>query len=348
MSAYGAAAAVGTDATEADNAMVWRPGQAGHYEVWYLTMNHRASRTGYWIRYTLEAPTHGDAYAQLWFAFFSKDDPTKNFAINRRVPIASLVAQAAPFQVTIGDAVLRHDAMKGALSGDGHRVSWDLTWLPAARTHRHLPDLIYSTSFADTRVLSPNLDVPVRGTIEVDGATYTMDGEPGGQTHVWGRKHAHEWAWGHCNAFEGRRGAALETLTARLKRRGVVLPALTVLTLYIDGERLGFTDFTDTLLGRGRFGTGTYTFAAQGAFARVEGEFTCRPEDMILTEYADPDGEAAWCANTETADLRVRVWRRAFLGRWREDHVLHAAGTGHFEVAKRSPDPAIITRHVVV
>jgi hypothetical protein len=352
MSAY---AAVASDtrtlsvATEADNRMIWDGASRGHYEVWYLTFNHVASRTGFWIRYTLESPLHGAPYAQLWFAFFDALDPRNGFALNRRLPIDRLRTQASPFEVAIDEARLHHDRMTGGLDGEGHSARWDLSWLPARETHRHLPGVIYRTSFADTRVLSPNLDVPVRGSVTVDGRTFTLDGDPGGQTHVWGRKHAHEWAWGHCNAFSGRRGAALETLSVRLRRRGVVLPALTLTTLYLDGEAHRLNGFPHLAWNRGRFGTARYQFIARSADVRLTGEYACRPEDMVLTEYADPDGDPAYCANTEVADLRVTVHRRSRVWRrWQEQARLEADKTGHFEVAGREPDPAIARRHVTV
>jgi hypothetical protein len=337
-------------ATERDNLMVWDRAAGGHYEVWYLTFNHLASKTGYWLRYTLESPQpgHGNPYGELWFAFFDSATPRNGFALHKRFPIDRFTAGSAPFEIGIGDAVLGHDRARGAIEGDGHRASWDLTWLPAATTHRHLPDVVYKTTFADTRVLSPNLDVPIRGKVVVDGRELVLEGDPGGQTHLWGRKHAHAWAWGHCNSFEGRRGTALEVLSPHLKRRGVILP-LTVGALYLDGEPLRFTSFADTLLNRADFGTARYRFRLRGADARIAGEFACRPEDMVNTEYVDPDGETLSCANTCVADLRVTVWRRSRLWkRWQEQARLVAPRSGHFEVGGRAPDPAVPRRHVLV
>lgn len=336
--------------TEADNAPIWDGQKRKHYEVWYLTLNHRASRTGFWIRYILEAPVagRGEPYAEVWFAFFDAADPQRNFGLHQRYPLSAFRAQATPFAVGIGPHRLGHDAATGALAGNGHEARWNLSWLPAQHTYRQLPDLIYKTTFADTRVLTPNLDVPFRGTITVDGRDYVCDGEPGGQTHLWGRKHAAAWAWGHCNAFEGRRGAALETLSARLERRGVLLPPLTVVGLELDGERLAWNGVRHLPLGRGRWSTARYAFQAASPEARIEGEYTCRPEDMILAEYADPDGDPCFCANTEVADLRVRVWRRSLLGRFKEAARLSAPQTGHFEIAARQPDAAITRKHVLL
>jgi hypothetical protein len=358
MTSYGATAtgeAVLAGATVADNIPIWDGTRRGHYEVWYLTVNHRPSKTGFWIRYTLEAPTDPshEPYAQLWFAAFFADEPTRNFALNRRFPVSALQADAAPFQVTIGDAVLGHGHARGALQGNGHAASWDLRWLPAATTHRHLPDLIYATPFADTRVLSPNLDVPVRGTITIDGQRLELDGEPGGQTHVWGRKHAHAWAWGHCNAFEGQRGAAFETLTAQLKRGPFVLPPLTVATLYLDGAVHRFTGLRDTLRNRGRFASdergARYQLTAQDGTTRLVGEFVARPQDLVGAVYADPDGDPAYCANTEVGDLVLTLWqRRGLLGRWQETAQLRATGTAHFEVGSRRPASTVMQPHVTV
>ncbi len=339
------------DATVADNRRVWDGARRGHYEVWYLTCSHLASRTGFWIRYTLEAPLpgHGEPNAQLWFASFDHGDPGKNIAINRRFPMGEHSAQDAPFTVRVGpDAQLGHGGARGTLAGDGHKVRWDLRWLPAERTYHQLPRLVYKTGFADTKVLTPNLDVPLRGEIEIDGRTVRFEGDPGGQTHLWGRKHAHEWAWGHCNAFEGKRGAALEALTVRLKRRGLVLPPLTVLGLELDGELLRWGELRHTPFTRGAYSTGHYRFSAVSATARLEGEYSCRPEDMTLAEYHDPDGEPSYCANTCAGDLRLTLHRRGWLGRFREAARLHAPGTGHFEVGMRSADPAITRRHLTI
>lgn len=335
--------------TEADNHRRWDGSSPGHYEVWYLTFNDLASNTGYWIRYTLEAPLpgHGDAYAQLWFARFDAKDPSRTFGINRKFPIAAMTATTSPFSVAIAGNQLGHDRMKGTLAGDGHDARWDLTWTPATRTHRFLPDLMYARGgVGETTVLSPNHDVSVKGTITVDGQTLTIGG-PGGQTHVWGKKHANAWAWAHCNGFEDRPGAAMEALTVRLKRRGVTLPPLTIATLYLDGETFGFNQFRHTAFNRGEFGTASYRFRTWSPTARMEAELTCRPEDMVVAPYFDPDGEPSYCANTEVADLRLTVYRRSGT-KWLAAAELVAPRRGHFEVGGRERDAAIAKDHVTL
>jgi len=241
--------------------------------------------------------------------------------------------------------------MKGALSGAGHSVAWDLRWQPAPRLHRHLPDAAYRGKWADTQVLSPNLNVYARGSITVDGESYELDAAPLGQTHLWGRKHAYSWAWSHCNAFAGDRGAALETLTVRLRRGSVVLPKLTLLSLYLDGsepDKIEFRDFWKLPLARSEYGTGRYHLLAADAQFKIEIELTCRPDDMVLAEYVDPDGDPVFCHNTECADARVTIHRRSTFGRFHEWRTLHSERGAHFEWGARAGDPLVRKWHLAV
>jgi hypothetical protein len=344
-------AAADTDCpAAADNVRRWDGATPGRYEVWYLTFNHAQARTGFWIRYTLEAPLPGvgEPYAQLWFARSDADDPTRTFGINRRFPIASMTAAAAPFGLAIAENRLGHDHASGALAGDGHDVRWDLRWEPAERSVRWLPEIMYARGgLGETTVLSPNMSQPLSGTVTVDGDAYVLGGERVGQTHIWGKKHAQAWAWGHANRFDGDDRAWLEVLSPRLERRGVTLPTLTVATLHLGGETFAFNHFRDTPLARASFGTGSYRFRAGGLSARIEGEFSCRPEDMIVAHYHDPDGAPSYCANTTVGDLRVTLLRRHGV-RWREAARLVAPRRGHFEVAGRTRDPGVTKDHVEV
>jgi hypothetical protein len=338
--------------TEADNAMVWDGQRGGHYEVWFATFNHRLTGTGYWIRYTLESPLEGqgEPHAILWFAFFDGKRPDRNWAIHRKLPIAELSAEPSPFKLAIGDdAVLRQDAMRGSIAGDAHSASWELAYTPCNFTHRHLPDLVYPRSFADTKVVSPNLIINLHGTVTVDGETHTFEGDPGCQSHLWGRKHAHAWAWSHCNTFREDPTACVETLSVRLRRGGLVLPTLSFVSLYLGSDVYHFRRFQDLPFTRGRWETGLYRFSAVRGRVKVEGELRCRPEDLIKTLYSDPDGEPSFCHNTEVADCALTLsMRRSLLAPFKRVHRLTSRGAAHFEYAARTPDGHVTRRHVSV
>lgn len=327
--------------SEADNHQRWN-GHPGHYEVWYVTLSDRVTGTGFWIRTTMEAPKagHGSPHAEQWFAFFDAADPRRNFALRRRAPIAALVETRAPWALRFGDVRLAQGAAAGSIDGAAHAASWDLAWTPGERTFHHLPDGLYESRVAQTKVLSPSLCARFSGRIVADGRAIDLAAQPGCQTHLWGVKHAHAWAWAHCNAFREDEGAVVEAVTARLKRGAVVLPPITVLYVRAGGEEHHLRAPWRLPLSHGRWETGLYRCGAVSARAKIECEFRCRPEDLVRADYSDPDGEASFCHNSEVADARLVLWRRRGLG-WREIARLTAPRAGHFEYAGRSRDPHV-------
>jgi hypothetical protein len=331
--------------------MVWDRRRAGHYEVWYATFTDPGSRRGFWIRYTIDSPFpgHGDATCRVWFASFDPDDPGRNVAINRAYPLTLLQTSNDPFTIRMGDNVLGHGMLRGELTGDAHLVAWDLAFRPSIFTHRHLPRAIYRTDFADTKVLSPNLMVNINGRVAVDDREYVLEAAPGCQTHLWGRKHAHAWAWSHCNAFREDPTACVETLTVRLKRLGVVSPPLTFLSLYLGSDVYHFRRFIDLARTRGRWETGLYRFSGVGRHIKIEGEMRCRPEDLVRAQYVDPDGDPSFCHNTEIGDASLTVWtRRALAAPFIRLCRLTSRGTAHFEYAGRIPDGQVLRKHTPI
>jgi hypothetical protein len=317
--------------TVADNARRW-DGRAGAYEVWYLTTSHAASGTGYWIRYTLEAPLVGEPHAALWFARFAHDRRAPTFGIHAAHP-------------TSGSDAFGHDYTLGKLAGDGHEVSWDLRWTPSPTTLRMLPDLAYlRDGLGETTVLSPNPDVTLGGKVTVDGETLDLTGTRGGQTHIWGQKHAFAWAWGHAN-LDG--GATLEALTVRLKRRGVVTPPLTFLSLRCDDDEVDLRQLRHVPLARSEMSTGRYYFRGENLRTRLEGEFRADHAHLIQAEYEDPDGEPSYCANSCVADLTLTRSERTRRG-WRVVETFRADKTAQFETASRTHYTLVTASHVRV
>lgn len=347
---------------EISNRMVWQ-GESGRYEVWFFTLFHAASGTGFWIRYTLESPdpAHGDPYVELWFARGCAHDFSGNFGIHRRFPLSVFSSAQVPFALQIGDSELRHNGAVGQLQGDGHDIRWELHWEPQRKPFFLLPSALYRDPLhlAETLVLSPNHSVSCRGFIEVDGQKYELNGAPLGQSHLWGRKHAYGWGWGRCNAFDTVDGESvatatppvLEALTVRMRRGPVVVP-LTQLAVNLgvgDGDDFQFTDLQTMALRRGEFRTGSYVVSAMGAQTKVEAQFACRPDDMIRTEYVDPDGTPAYCHFAAAASCQVTLSRRRFPGApwqlWRRLSSQHGA---QFEWAGRAGDSMVRRTHTRV
>lgn len=333
-----------------DNYMRWNR-EPGRYEVWFLTVSHAASGSGFWIRHTLSAPTPDRDLAptcQLWFAGFDGGDAGRTFALNRKLPVECLRAERDPFLIAVGDAELRHGALHGAIEGHGHAAEWDLTFEPEERAVRTLPEWAYASERVGTKFLSPHFAVPLRGRIKADGREYRFAGERATQCHLWGSKHAHAWGWGHACGFAEEPETAIDVLSAQLKKGPVVLPKLTVVTLRRHGAVTRLSGPLELLTGRGAFGHGSFRFAATTPLLRVRGELTASPAETVMAEYTDPDGEPAYCHNSEVASLTVRIERRSWLSTWREEARLTASRGAHFEYAARSPDAAVLNRHRTV
>lgn len=322
------------------NELRWKTGERGRYEVYYLTFNHLETRTGFWIRYTLTAPDEkgGEPYAQLWFTMFDYDDPANNFGVTKRFPIGELEAGAGPFSLRIGGAVLRSGEAAGAIAGGGHDVRWNLTFTPATLPFLHFPKALYRMEITDTTALSPHLDTRFSGTIEADGRRFVFDGEPGDQTHLWGREHAQRWQWAHCNHFAEDPGAVFELLCAQVKRAGIMLPPLHLLYLKLGDREIQLNNPIDMLTTRGKASPGSWVIRAANYTTRVDFDITCRKADLVEAEYFDPSGERAFCANTEVASSLVKVYTRPSpLVKWSRVETLTSLGTTHVEWGDRKP-----------
>jgi hypothetical protein len=334
--------------SDRDNNRQWPNDARGVYEVWYVTWNHPETDQGFWLRYMTKAPTDGPPRAELWFARFDPRQPSRTFGIHKRFDASELTSGADPFALAIAGSRLAHDHAIGKVSGNGHDVTWDLRWEPSAQALRPFPDVLYARGgLATTMFQIPNPRVPLSGSLTIDGERLTFDRVVAGQSHVWGRKHAYSWTWARCGEFLGAPGAFLEIIGARLQRRGVTLPTLTVVSLDLEGEQYRFNQLRHLPRNRSTWEGGKVTFSAWSPMVKVEGELTCAPSDMVAAPYVDPDGTDLFCMNTEIGDARVTVYRRAGLG-WREHRTLEGKRRAHFELGGRVRDPAVTAEHTLV
>jgi hypothetical protein len=336
--------------TEAANHRHWSDADRGVYEVWYLTWNHPATGQGFWLRYITEAPRDGGGppRAELWFARFDPARPERTFGIHRRFPAAQLGATTDPFELIVAGCRLGHDHAFGELAGGGHDIRWDLRWEPAPRVLRQLPDVMYGGGGrGETTVQSPNPRVPMSGRLVVDGEELVFERAVLGQTHLWGKKHAFSWTWGRCAEFAGAPDAVLELLGVRLHRRGITLPPMFLLALDLDGERHRMNQFRHVVRNRASWQGCRVDFSAVSTTVKIEGELVCRPEDMLVAPYLDPDGTEVFCSNTEIGDARLVVWKRHGLT-WREHRRLDGTRRAHFEIGGRVRDRAVHADHLLV
>lgn len=324
------------------NVLQW-DGAPGHYEVYYLSATDPASGIGLWIRYTMRAPLpgKGDGECSLWCMAMDADGDLR---IGRKTsfPLDRLVAEADPFRLTIGDAVLTDSGMRGAFDD----VAWDLSWTPNARGYEHVHPFLRRAKIAKTILTLPHADVVVSGTVTLGDRTLQIDGMRGGQAHLWGSKHATRWTWAHCNDFTGldgdpRPGDFLDGVSVFVPRFGREIGPSTPLVARLLGEDFSSTSPLKVTRTPSRFGLTSWHFEARDGARRIVGEVDAPRESLVGVTYHDPDGDEAYCYNSEVASMRIVIWdrSRSTKGGWAVADTLQSRGRAHFEYAQRQPVP---------
>jgi hypothetical protein len=321
-------------------------GRSPHYEVWFLTLNHRASKTGFWFRYTIESPAQSSdksaPRAALWAAFFDRTRPEQDFGLVREWPIDQFVSDCSDgFSLRIADGFLSPTRAAGGVTVRDHNISWDLSYMPNETTYHHASRALARLTRPSSFACSPNLDIAFTGVIVVDGKEFILEEERGCQSHTWGRKHVDEWVWVHSNAFDKNPGTVFEGLAARPRRAARKIPPIQSLFLRHHGEEHRFTRLRMAEQWQRKLGMGYWSFEATNTRVHIEGVAQCRLRDMLRADYTDPDGEPLYCVNSEVANLRIRLFRRMRGVRYRHVETIDSRGAAHLEHACRASDPGV-------
>ncbi|MEA2272805.1 MAG: hypothetical protein QOI98_1513 [Solirubrobacteraceae bacterium] len=326
------------------NELRW-DGQPGHYEVYYVSLTDAASGCGAWVRYTLTAPLPGSVVqpnASLWFMAF---DPAGGpIARKRKFPLEELHAESSPFSLGIGGATLTDGGMSGAFDD----VSWDLRWTPAGHPHEHVHPFLQAARIAKTILLLPHADVAIEGSLSFPGHELSLDGARGGQAHLWGSKHATRWAWAHCSDFQDvdgdpRPDTFVDGVSVFVPRLGREIGPSSPVVGRFFGQDFASTSPLVVTRNPSRFDLTSWHFEARDGSRRIIGTVEARREDLVGVTYQDPDGQPAYCYNSEVASMNLQVWDRHGRGAsgWKLRDTLVSDGRAHFEYAQREPAPGV-------
>jgi hypothetical protein len=319
------------------NVLQW-DGTPGHYEVHYLSATDPASGIGLWIRYTMVAPLAADPTCSLWFMAM---DPAGDVRVGRKVSfgVDQLVAEPDPFRLTIGDSELSDRGMAGGFDD----VRWELRWEPGSRSYEHVHPLLRRGRIAKTVLTLPHADLAIDGTVAFDGRELTLAGARGGQAHLWGSKHANRWAWAHCNDFAGHEGAFVDGVSVFVPRFGREIgPSTPVVGRFLDDDFVA-NGPVGVVRAPSTFGLTSWHFEATAGKRRIMCEVDAPRTSLVGVTYHDPDGDLAYCYNSEAATMRVSVFDKAWPGRfpWILRDTLESDGRAHFEYAQREPVPGL-------
>lgn len=324
-----------------ENRMRWDRRARGFMEVWYATLHHRRTGAGAWFRYTITSPKSSSdpAFCELW-AFYFDPEGKRSFSGKQRFSIdrlASDIGRDDGALVRIGDAWLSENHLEGQVRSGDRTLAWSLDFEPQERCFQHLPSQIRDrVARRASTICSPNLSVPFHGAIELDGETLELEGEPGSQSHRWGRAHARAWAWSHCSVFDDGMPAVFEGLAAVPQLGPLPSPTVTFLYLEYEGESLAFNELRQALRARSRFELPTWAFTATNELWKIAGAARVRLDRTVQVSYEDPDGSSRFCANSEVGDLAVELYKRDS-GLWRHHASLTATGSAAAEFGGREP-----------
>jgi hypothetical protein len=311
------------------NALRWDR-EPGHYEVYYVSLTDPKSGVGLWIRYTMVAPLDGPATCSLWFLAMDPQDPSANVGRKVSFPAEELSATAEPFELRVDGSTLSDRGVRGGFDD----ISWDLTWQPG-RAHEHVHPLLQKAKIAKTVLVLPHADVEISGTVSYGGRGLRLDRARGGQAHLWGSKHAQRWAWAHCNDFETVAGEPrpdtfVDGVSVYVPRFGREIGPNTPVVGRFAGQDFASTSPLHVTRNPSTFALTSWNFEARDGQRRIVGTVTAEREDLVGVTYHDPDGDLAYCYNSEIASMRLAVWDSERLV---EDLV--SPCRAHFEYAQR-------------
>ncbi len=277
----------------------------GTYEAWYVTVSDR--RRGFWIRYTTFRPAAGvphDAHSALWAFAFDRDDPSSNWGAKALFPLGALRAEAQPFAIRLGSAVLSLDGCSGELVAERGTARWDLRWTSREPPFPFLRPRWQALSSVANLGAQPALTIS--GTIEVNGRTHRLESAPGGQQHTWGTSHALAWNW----AFGSGPDFWVDGATSRVRSRlGRVLVGTAVGAGAAEHHFL-FNGPIQVLRNRGPISQDGWKAHARLGDRVLNVSVTARRDDLIGVTYADPQGGSRFCYHTEVADLELSLVRK--------------------------------------
>ncbi|MBV9917538.1 MAG: hypothetical protein JO153_13620 [Solirubrobacterales bacterium] len=331
----------------APNRLRWR-GQAGHYEVYYLTLTDPASGIGLWIRYTMLAPSASPAEAATASLWLAAMDPragrTSTITRKTTLPIAALQSRGEPFELRIDGATLSDSGMTGGFED----VAWDLRWDDSGRGYEHVSPVLRRAGIAKTILVLPHADLRIDGSVSLPDERLEVRQARGGQAHLWGSKHASRWAWAHCNDFvltDGKPaapGTFVDAVSVILPRFGRQVGPSTPVLARIEGRDFESTSPLRVIANDSTFALTGWRFEAIDGERKLVGEVDADRRLLAGVTYTDPDGERAYCYNSETASMRLHLYERApRVGGWALRDTFVANGRAHFEYGQRDEVPGL-------
>ncbi len=282
----------------------------GHVESYFLKANSPDGKQALWIKATILAQPGraSHAVAEAWAVMFHRDGD--HVAVKQSIPCGEASFSAERLEVTVGPHLeIGEEMTRGDIEHAGHHVEWSLRMEGDAPPLVMYPaDWMYEGPFPKSKLVSPKPDLRLRGWVRVDGRKIDIDGWRGMQGHNWGRGHADQYAWGHCNQWEHDDGETLlEAVSGRVRVGPVLTPMMTLVFVRHDGRHYAMTSLMDLARNRGEIHPRRWFIKAAAHGVAVECDVSAQTADMVGLYYANPDGAMSYCLNSKLANARLHL-----------------------------------------
>ena len=234
------------------------------------------------------------------------------------------------------------------MTGAFDDVAWDLRWTPADRPYEHVHPLLQARQDRKDDPVASSRRRRHRGHPQL----------PGYRPHALRRARRA----GPPLGLEARQPVGLGALLGlpRDRRRArpdtfvdgvsVFVPRFgreigpsTPVVGRVLGEDFGSTSPLVVTRSPSRFGLTNWRFEARDGARKLVGTVEAPRDGLVGVTYQDPDGQQAYCYNSEVASMQLEVWDRVGRGSsgWQLRDSLVSDGRAHFEYAQRDPVPGV-------
>jgi hypothetical protein len=283
----------------------------GHVESWFLKANDPHEKRAIWLRWTIWASRRSPAraLAETWAVAF--DARRGHVATKTTVPFERASFATQGLGATVDGCALTRDGARGRVESGGRAIAYDLsiTAPPGRGALVHFPAAwMYSASFPAQKIVSPLPDARVAGTVDVEGARWSIGGWPAMIGHNWGRSHSADYAWGHCSAWDASdEELVLEGFSARVRVAGLLVPTVTALCLRYAGASYPMNGLASLASNTGSMTPRRWSFRGQGPRVELTGEMWADTDDFVGLFYANPDGTTVQCLNSTLARAEITI-----------------------------------------
>jgi hypothetical protein len=143
----------------------------------------------------------------------------------------------------------------------------------------------------------------------------------------------------HCNDFAGHEGAFVDGVSVFVPRFGRELgPNTPVVGRLLDDDFVANGPLS-VVRAPSSFDLTGWKFEATARRRRIVCEVRAPRESLVGVTYDDPDGQKAYCYNSEASSMSVSVYdkTRRSGSPWMLRDTLESDGRAHFEYAQREP-----------